>query len=636
MGREYYSRLLFLFLCALTLPVTVRAAREVVIGADTEEHIFTYADIDYIADPSRTLTLGDVRGRYMDKFVSSRSNYPQNESVSSAYWFRINVRYEKVSDKRFILEFYNHTTDNLEVYIPDGKGNYHIFQAGDKNNFKKRFFRHKNFEFPIPELQGSYTIYFRLKSAPVANVIVAHRSLQRFVEYALTEYICFGLFYGMILIFSFYNLLMFIAMRKRYYIYYILYLLSVGLYEMSTDGIAFQYLWPGSPEWSQYAYGIPLFFISVFSLLFAADLLNIKAHAPKVYSLVGIVVCARLLFFLLCLFYRHEWFNYRAIEFIPLSIAFFTGIYFWKNGYHAARFFVVAYAFLFIGFIGKLLVTFGYARFIPGPVPHYSMSLGFILEMLFLSFAIGDKVRLLKKKKEKVQQRVIRQMEENARLKDSLTRDLEIKVEERTQEVIKQTHEIREQSQLIELQNEKLLAANGLLKAQAEEIARMNALLRKDNQELQTNIQKVTHDRIMSAEVDFEEFSKTYPDRETCYSLLADIKWREGYVCRRCGNTHYCNGHLPFSRRCSKCRYEESVIANTILQNTRIPANKALYMVYLIYTSKGKISSHKLSETTGIRQSTCWAYCAKIKKVLEERKRDLRNAGAEGWSKLMV
>ncbi|PWG80499.1 7TM diverse intracellular signaling domain-containing protein [Pararcticibacter amylolyticus] len=636
MGREFYSRLLFLFLCTLTAPVTVSAAREVGIGGNTDEHIFTYSEIDYIEDRSGELTFADVRGKYKDKFVSGDRNYPRNTSVSSAYWFRVNVRYQRTSGKRYILEFYNHTTDNLEVYIPDGKGNYQIFKAGDKNNFKKRFFRHKNFEFPVPELKGSYIIYFRLKSAPVANVIVAHRSLQRFVEYALSEYICFGLFYGMILIFSFYNLLMFIAIRKRYYIYYILYLLSVGLYEMSTDGIAFQYLWPGSPEWSQYAYGVPLFFISVFSLLFAADLLNIKTHAPKVYSLVRIVLCVRLVFFLLCLFYRQEWFNYRAIEFIPLSIAFFTGVYLWRKGYHAARFFVLAYAFLFIGFIGKLLVSFEYARFIPGPVPHYSMSLGFILEMLFLSFAIGDKVRLLKKKKEKVQQRVIRQMEENARLKDSMTRDLEIKVEERTQEIIKQTHEIREQSQLIEVQNEKLITANSLLKAQAEEIARMNALLRKDNQELQTSIQKVTHDRIMSAEVDFEEFSKTYPDRETCYSLLADIKWKGGYVCRRCGNTNYCNGHLPFSRRCSKCRYEESVIANTILQNTRIPANKALYMVYLIYTSKGKISSHKLSEITGIRQSTCWSYCTKIKKVLEERKRDLRNAGAEGWSKLMV
>ncbi len=631
--------LLNFFLCFIAGYIFAAGAyKPVEIDEKVQEYIFTYGDIEALEDPSCNLSFTEIsNGKYDKEFKLNQLKYPKNTHVKSAYWYRIKVNYTGTGRPGFLLEFYDQTIDHINAYLQQDNGNYALMYAGARHNFEQRLFRHKNFEFAVPNSgKGIYTYYFRLKSAQTVNVIIVHRTIQRFIGYALTEYLSFGLFYGMIVIFIFYNLLMFTAMRKRQYLYYVLYILSIGMYEMSTDGIAFQYLWPHSPGWNEYAYGTPLFLISTFALLFTVDLLHVKIKTPRLYKVIVGVMLVRAIFWLLCCFYNHNWFNYRVLEFIPLSVAFFTGIYIWRKGYRPARFFVLAYTFLFIGFVVKVLVVLGYGRFIPGPIAHYSMSFCFILEMLFLSFAIGDKVRLLKKKKEKVQLRIIKQMEENARLKDSMNHELEIKVEERTREIVEKTNEIQDKSVIIEQQNDELLSANVLLKQQAEEIARMNILLKQDNQQLQTNIQKVTHDRVMSAEVDFEEFSKTYPDREACFSLLADLKWKDGYSCRKCGSVHYCNGHLPYSRRCTKCRYEESVIANTILQNTRIPVNKAFYMIFLIYSSKGKISSHKLSEITGIRQSTCWMYSSKIKKVMDDRKKELRNAGGQGWSKLVL
>ena len=192
---------------------------------------------------------------------------------------------------------------------------------------------------------------------------------------------------------------------------------------------------------------------------------------------------------------------------------------------------------------------------------------------------------------------------------DALNRGLENQVQQRTEQLVQKTS-------VIEQQNAELTSVNRRLQEQAEEISRMNVLLEMDNTQLQSNIEKVTHDRAMSAEVDFEEFSKIYPDRETCFKFLSDLKWEKGYDCRKCSSKHYGHGQLPYSRRCSKCGYEESVIAYTILQNTRIPINKAFYMIFLMYSTKGKISSHKLSEILSIRQSTCWAYSTRIKKIM--------------------
>ena len=234
--------------------------------------------------------------------------------------------------------------------------------------------------------------------------------------------------------------------------------------------------------------------------------------------------------------------------------------------------------------------------------------------MVLVSFAIGDNIRTLRKKKDKAQKRMISQLQINERLKDTLNKELTKLVDERTKEV-------RDKAAIIEKQN--------------EEISMMNAMLEKDNQELHLNIEKVTRARIMSHEVDFAEFSKIYPDRDACFKYLSELKWINGYACRKCGNTHYLSGFLPFSRRCTKCGYDESVIAYTIFQNTRIPINKAFYMLFLVYSTKGKISSYKLAQLLLIRQSTCWAYNSKMQKILEERKKEIKNAGEGGWSKLI-
>jgi hypothetical protein len=282
-----------------------------------------------------------------------------------------------------------------------------------------------------------------------------------------------------------------------------------------------------------------------------------------------------------------------------------------------------------MGFVIKAMIALNLWWLPVTAFDYYALSICFILEMFFVSFAIGDRVRLLRVQKKNAQVRIIKELRENAALKDSLNRRLEQQVHERTAQLV-------QKAVIIEQQNHELVEVNKILKIQAEEISRMNVLLERDNTLLQNDIEKMTHDRVMSAEVGFEEFSKAYPDRETCFKFLADLKWEKGYSCRKCETNHYSSGHLPYSRRCTKCGYEESVIAYTILQNTRIPINKAFYIIFLMYSTKGKISSHKLSEILSIRQSTCWAYSSRIKKIMNSRKKQLNNAGEKGWSKLVM
>jgi hypothetical protein len=607
------------------------AQKVVALNDSVNQHIFNFGEIESLTDAGNRLTFEQVKSPAFEKeFQTNLKSTPQTKDQSATYWYRIRIKHNSKADKKYLLEFFDQTIDHVTAYLPQADGSYQKSEFGDTFDFEKRQLHHKNFELYINnDNNATQVYYFKFKSSQISDVIIVLRTVDWFISYALDEYFYFGIFYGMILVFSFYNLIMFIAIRQRQYLYYVLYNLSVGFFEMSTDGIAYQYLWSAAPQWNQVSYAFALYATSVFALLFTRELLLVKAKAPALNKLILYIIGIRTLIFIYGLLIDRSVLTYKFIEFIPLSAAFFTGIQIYRSGYKPARFFVLGYSFLFAGFTLKLLIMIGFSWLNIGVISYYSLSFCFILEMVFLSFAIGDKVRILKHKKEKVQRQMIRQLAENFKLKDTLNQQLEVKVEERTKEVF-------HKSLIIEAKNAELLEANDRLMQQAEEISRMNVLLEQDNQELQTNVEKVTRDRVMSADVDFEEFSKIYPDKESCNLFLSELKWANGYTCRKCKNTHYYNGHIPYSRRCSKCGYEESVTTYTVFHNTRIPINKAFYMIFLIYSSKGKISSHKLAEILNIRQSTCWTYGSKIKLLMEERKAMLKKTNKNGWSKLVL
>lgn len=603
------------------------AQKQVAINDSEEQHIFTFDEISILEDPSNILTFNQIRNRD-NLFITNKRSTPQNYNLHSTYWYRIKISNNGKTKNDWILEFFDQTIDDLTVYLPDNSGHYVAYISGDKQKYSNRTFAHKNFEFKLPHDIAHQVIYVKVKSNQIADVIIVLRSVSWFIHYALNEYFIFGLFYGMILIFSFYNLVMFLAVRRIQYLYYVLYNLGVGLYESCTDGLAYQYIWPNSPVWNEYAYGVALYFVSVFSLLFAKKILHLKVKAPFLDRLILWFIILRTLFFIICLFFEQSWFNYKFIEFIPLALSYIAGILVYRNGFKPARFFVLGYSFLFFGFVIKLLITLGVSWLNFDAFAYYSLSISFILEMFFLSFSIGDNVRILKLKKEKAQKRIIEQFKKNEQLKDDINKKLEGKV-------IKRTKAVYEKSALIIQKNKELVQMNKLLKEQAEEIQRINLLLENDNSKLKTNFTTVTRARVMLNIVDFEEFSKIYPDKESCYRYLAELKWTDDFKCKKCKSIYYIEGRTNYSRRCKQCDYDESVTNGTIFHNSKIPINKGFYLLYLLYSYRGKISSNKLSEILNIRQGTCWAYAAKAKKIILKKIKE-GTFENDNWSSLIL
>lgn len=112
------------------------------------------------------------------------------------------------------------------------------------------------------------------------------------------------------------------------------------------------------------------------------------------------------------------------------------------------------------------------------------------------------------------------------------------------------------------------------------------------------------------------EFQQQFPDDQACYDHLAQLKWPNGFICEKCGHTHYCKGKLDRTRQCTKCGYQATPTSGTLFHKVKFPILKAFYMVYFIATNKQGISSTELSRKLGLRQKTCWSFKQKVMKAM--------------------
>jgi len=120
------------------------------------------------------------------------------------------------------------------------------------------------------------------------------------------------------------------------------------------------------------------------------------------------------------------------------------------------------------------------------------------------------------------------------------------------------------------------------------------------------------------AQLDSSKFSVSFKDDLRCLELLSREKWKNGYECRKCGNTNYCQGKTPYSRRCTRCKHDESASAHTIFHRCKIPLHDAFRIAYEVCCSPD-ISSYELSRMLDTRQMTCWKFKKKISECVEKK-----------------
>lgn len=353
-------------------------------------------------DPSGQASIADVRAQAAAGNFKLHDKATLNAGYSrSAFWLKIDLHYRPANpaaQRTWLLELAYPPLDHLDLYMADANGDYRLIrQTGDALPFASREIRQNNYLFDLefkPDQQRS--VYLRLASEGSIQAPVTLWSSTAYLEDQPVRLYVLGIIYGVLLGMLVYNLFIYLSVRDTSYLYYIFYIASFGLYQLSVNGAAVEYFWPDNPWWANAATPFFIGCAGLFGSQFARSFLQTNNHSRWLdLVLIGLIAFSALVVGLSLM--TSYALSLRLATLLALTftvVIFAAGILAWWRGLRVARYFIIAWsAFLLGGIINTLMVL--------GLLPNvfltmYASQIGSAIEVALLSLALADRINAMR------------------------------------------------------------------------------------------------------------------------------------------------------------------------------------------------------------------------------------------------
>lgn len=117
------------------------------------------------------------------------------------------------------------------------------------------------------------------------------------------------------------------------------------------------------------------------------------------------------------------------------------------------------------------------------------------------------------------------------------------------------------------------------------------------------------------------EFMERFGTEQACWNHLRRARWGEdGFRCPRCEEAEdwgFIETRDLF--QCRACRYQCSITAGTIMQDTKLSLVTWFLAARFVLTFKKGISSHELARQLGVKQETAWYLIQRLSCVVKRR-----------------
>lgn len=119
-----------------------------------------------------------------------------------------------------------------------------------------------------------------------------------------------------------------------------------------------------------------------------------------------------------------------------------------------------------------------------------------------------------------------------------------------------------------------------------------------------------------------DEFESRFSTEESCRDYLTRVRWPDGFRCPRCqGNRAVVVRESLF--QCCGCRYQSSVTAGTIFQDTRKPLVMWFRAMWYVTSQKNGASALGLQRVLGLGSyETGWTWLHKLRRAMVRPDRD--------------
>ncbi len=406
----------------------------------------------------------DINQAISSKEFKSLNNELKNFGINSdLMWLKYDlINKSQEQTKYFYIN--NSSLDSLELYVVEGSKILEKYEGGRLVDFNSKPIPSKSIIFKL-DLPPNVPISIFLQVNSVnKKIITATISDLSFIDMLINrENILFGIFTGVLVGLFFYNLFLYFSVRDKIYLIYVIHTALVWFAQSSILGYTQEIFWQDS-VWLNLRSGVIFSsLVSVVGIWFLRVFLSTKTFTPKLdkgFYFIYVVysfILVNAFFFSITISYQTLLVTQSIVVFFVLLVAYVIS----RMGYGPARYYLLAWS---IFMIGIFLFVFSEMGVIPtNNLTAYIMPLGSALEVVLLSFALADKINILKKEKEEEQAAKLRMFKENEDLIREQNTMLEQKVTIRTEELENALRNLQNtQSQLV---NQEKMASLGQLTA---------------------------------------------------------------------------------------------------------------------------------------------------------------------------
>lgn len=385
-------------------------------------------------------------------------------------WLKLIVTNDSDKDHSFDLEF--PSADSITVFFQNRNTTFQL-TTGPYTNVRDWLFPEKPGLVPVFLRSGETSkLYIRLWSDTGRPFSLSNAALQprhESLKSSIDAYRSFisrvefnGFFLGSVTFAMLFFLLIFIKLREPAFFFYGLYLLGAAVYSIVVKTLPYSFLariaYLNYPLTYKLGEPVQYFFFAAY-IAFGKSLLDIDAHYKWLNRLIKVFITVLVgagTALLVYNFYHFDYafqryaFIFSRVIILPAGLVFLVWIAVSVQN-RIKWFFVTGSSLFFLGGLLAVVVDPKSRHLFFGQLDISSVVVfktGILLESLCFALALGYKMRLAQKEKEKASQAYIEQLEMNKKMAASETERLEKMVAERTEILIEQTRLIEEQKQI--------------------------------------------------------------------------------------------------------------------------------------------------------------------------------------------
>lgn len=416
----------FALFCLLAAPTAVRAIPLPVVLAPEQGSYSLAKHLELLEDPTGNLTITDIVSRQTEaRFAPSTADTPGFGFTTSAVWARFTVKNSLPHPVEYFLEVKYPLLDQIDLYTPTDTGGFTVLEAGDSFPFKSRTIQHRNNIFPVRLAPGEQkTLYLRCETTSSLNLPLTLHSPASLAGEISLEQTLLGIYYGILLVMMIYNFFIYLGLKDSTYLYYVLFVFTYMLFQLSVNGMAFQYFWPSRIWWANNCTPLFIFLAYIFATQFTRNILDTARNVPRLDTILRAGLVLSVIGGVLTPFVGYH-LSIRLATLMSLTVValIVAGFICMIKGYRPARYYFLAWSVSMLGVTVYALKTFGVLPHIF--ITHWGIQLGSAWEVILLSMGLADRFQLMKQEKEQMQTVYARQLEEAHGELEKSFRDLE-------------------------------------------------------------------------------------------------------------------------------------------------------------------------------------------------------------------